>query len=90
MCGGLYTTGVAVKSEVRQIIGVGINPAALAAAAKSASLNGVGHKCVFFSKLGQAIDNVTSNPLILIDVEGDELLVMNRLFQKMQKRQFQK
>ena len=87
---GYYTTGVAVKSEVGQIIGVDINPAALAAAAKSASLNGVGHKCVFFSNLDQAIDNMTSNPLIMIDVEGDELLVMSRLFQKIQKRQFQK
>lgn len=87
---GYYTTGVAVKSDVDQVIGVDIDPAALAAATQSAAANAVDHKCTFFADLDQAMAAVIADPLIMIDVDGDELAVLDQVCHGVEKRQFQK
>ena len=85
---GYYTTGVAVKSDIPKVIGVDINAAALTAAKNNAALNGVDHKCDFFAQLADAIDDIGSNPLIMVDVDGDELTVLKGLFEKCQDGKF--
>ena len=53
-----------------------------------AALNGVDHKCDFFAQLADAIDDIGSDPLIMVDVDGDELTVLKGLFEKCQDGKF--
>lgn len=76
---GYYTTGLAARGHLRQVIGVDRDRQALRAAAASARENGVDEICEFTTDVHEAIDRLEHIDLILIDVDGAELDVLNDL-----------
>lgn len=83
---GYYTTGVAMKSHIPQIIGVDINYKALNEAKRSAKLNKVIDKCFFTSSMEEALKKSKANCLVMIDVDGSEREVI-QTFLELAKRQ---
>ena len=76
---GYYTTGVAKTTTINTIIGIDISEPALVQARKSATINGVDHKCQFFSKIKPAAKLIKGKSLIMIDVDGSEISVIKEL-----------
>lgn len=76
---GYYTTGLAARGHLRQVIGVDRDRQALRAAAVSARENGVDEICQFTTDLHEAVEQLEHIDLILIDVDGAELDVLNDL-----------
>ena len=77
---GYYTTGLAARAGLQQVVGVDSNQEALQAAAAAARANGVDHRCRFFPDLQQALAWLSQIDLLLIDVDGAELAVLDSLF----------
>ena len=76
---GYYTTGVAKTTDIDTVIGIDISDPALIQARKSAAINGVIHKCQFFSEIKPATKLIKGNTLIMIDVDGSEIPVITEL-----------
>ena len=76
---GYYTTGVAKTTAIDTVIGVDISEPALMQARKSATINGVDHKCQFFSKIKPATNLIKGKTLVMIDVDGSEIPVIKEL-----------
>jgi SAM-dependent methyltransferase len=77
---GYYTTGLAARADLLQVVGVDVDQRALQAAIANAQLNGVNHQCQFTADLQTAIGWLEHLDLVLIDVDGAELDVLARLF----------
>lgn len=77
---GYYTTGLAARADLQQVVGVDVDQRALQAAIANAQLNGVNHQCQFTADLQTAIGWLERLDLVLIDVDGAELDVLARLF----------
>lgn len=77
---GYYTTGLAARHGLVQVVGVDVNQQALQAAIKNAQANGVGQQCRFTTDLATAINWLGQLDLVLVDVDGAELDVLARLY----------
>ena len=77
---GYYTTGIGVVTDIPLILGVDVNEKALECAQKSSELNGISGKTQFFPDLLAAVRLVKGKSLVMIDVDGSEIDVINRLF----------
>lgn len=86
---GYYTTGIAASTNIPCVIGVDINKTALDVAKKSAHLNKVENKCKFMSDINQLPEMIDGKTLIMIDVDGNEIDVIERLIQPLTDKQKQ-
>ena len=86
---GYYTTGIAKTTAIQTVIGIDISEPALTQARKSATINGVDHKCQFFSEIKQAAKLIKRKPLIMIDVDGSEIPVIKELMDSLSESQKQ-
>ena len=77
---GYYTTGMGLQENIKSVKGVDINPESLIAARQLAKLNNIEGKCDFTDDLSTAAENLEKNSLIMIDVDGSELEVIEGLF----------
>jgi len=75
-----YTTGLSVLPNICSVSGVDINPDSLEAATKMAEVNNTAFKCHFTTSIRDAIAAVVGRTLIMIDVDGAELRVVDDLF----------
>ncbi len=76
---GYYTTGLAARTDLQQVVGVDIQEQALQAAIDNARSNGVEDRCRFTADLATALGWLERIDLVLIDVDGAELDVLARL-----------
>ena len=76
---GYYTTGIAKTTNINTIIGIDISELALTQARKSATINEVDVKCQFFTKIEPAAKMIKGKSLIMIDVDGSEIRVIQEL-----------
>ena len=86
---GYYTTGIAKITTRDTVIGVDISEPALTQARQSATINGVGNKCQFFSKIKSAANSIKGKSLIMIDVDGSEIPVLKELMGSLSESQKQ-
>ena len=77
---GYYTTGIGAITDIPLILGVDINEKALEQARKASELNGISGKRRFSSDLLDAARLVTGKTLVMIDVEGSEVDVIDQFF----------
>ncbi len=77
---GYYTTGLAARANLQQVVGVDVDQRALQAAISNARENGVSNQCRFTDDLDEALSWLERIDLVLIDVDGAELDVLSRLF----------
>ena len=78
---GYYTTGLSLVPNISKVVGVDINEHSLEAARKMAALNGAAHKCAFKANIEDALAMLTGATLIMIDVDGSEINVLDKIFQ---------
>ena len=76
---GYYTTGIAKTTNIDTVIGIDISDLALVQARKSAVLNEVDAKCHFFKNIEPAAKLIKGNSLVMIDVDGSEIEVIQKL-----------
>jgi methylase of polypeptide subunit release factors len=67
---GYYTTGLAARADLQQVVGVDVDQRAMQAAIANAQLNGVNHQCQFTADLQTAIGWLERLDLVMIDVDG--------------------
>jgi len=77
---GYYTTGLSLIPNISKVVGVGINENSLEAARKMATLNEVAHKCAFKTNVEVALAMLTGSTLVMIDVDGSEINVLDKIF----------
>ena len=84
---GYYTTGLGVTTKIPLILGVDISENALCQARSSSKLNGISNKTKFFNDLSEATRLVKGKTLAMIDVDGSEVEVINKLFASLNSEQ---
>ena len=77
---GYYTTGLALMPNISYVVGVDINNESLRAAQILADLNKVSKKCFFTTRIDQAVNRLSGRSLIMIDVDGSEIDVIQNIF----------
>ena len=77
---GYYTTGVGVTTEIPLILGIDISEKALKQARLSSELNGISDKTQFFLNIPEAVRLIKGKSLVMIDVDGSEIDVIDELF----------
>ena len=77
---GYYTTGIGVTTDIPLVMGVDVSEQALALARKSSEENGISSKSKFFLDLAEAASLVKGRSLVMIDVDGSEIQVIDELF----------
>lgn len=77
---GYYTTGIGVATDIPLVLGVDVSEKALALAQKSSEANGISSKSKFFLNLAEAASLVKGRSLVMIDVDGSEIQVIDELF----------
>ena len=84
---GYYTTGIGSVTDIPLILGIDINEKALEQARKASALNGISSKTQFSSDLLDAARLVKGKSLVMIDVEGSEVDVIDELFSSLSSAQ---
>lgn len=77
---GYYTTGIARFARPSCVVGVDVNRNSLEAASLMATMNQVDQKCVFVDAIVDAVPHVFGKAVVMIDVDGSELMVIHEFF----------
>ena len=80
---GYYTTGVGATTDIPLVLGVDISEKALEQARMSSESNGISAKTLFFLDLSEAVRLAKGKTLVMIDVDGSEIEVIDQLFSSM-------
>ena len=76
---GYYTSGIAANTNVEKVVGIDISSEALKIATDSAKQNQIIKKCIFETKLTNALSHLESGCFVMIDVDGSEREVLSEL-----------